>query len=595
MKFAYGLPVMLLGVTNVMVLHQVAVALEPPQVNAIAKKITVRISGPEAGSGVIVKKRGNTYIVLTNWHVVDTPGTYTIQTQNGRRYQVSSNQVQRLPRVDLAVFQFQSNQIYETANIANSDKVVEGTTVYAAGWADTDAVCLQRCFQSRPGNLSVRLPNAKDGYYWIYTNIIKRGMSGGPVLDKRGRLVGINGRGIRDPRNGTTDFFAIPINTYVKLASAITPPPSRTSVRNPDTEDITLTRPITSTPLPKRSPTTTSTPTISTTGIRLTLAKTLIFRYGVSDVTVSPDGRLLAFGSWYQGIKIWDVATSKLLKTLTGHSYPIGSVAFSPDGRILASAETNSLSESFGSSKIKIDKSIKIWNVATGKQIKTLNGHIGSSGSGSITFSPNGRLLAFENGDKSIKIWDVATSKLLKTFTDHSYWIGSVAFSPDGRLLAFGSRDKSIKIWDVTTGKQFKTLTGHSSSIQSVVFSPDGRTLASGGSDERIKIWDVATSKLLRTFTVDTRGWIGSITFSPDGRILAFGGSKDKDRNINDYKSVLPPPGDSEDKSIKIWDIATGKQIKTLTGHNNFVFSPNSRNLVSWSFSNIKIWRLSGR
>ncbi len=223
MKFAYGLPTILLGAAHVMVSHQVVVALEPPEIKAIAEKITVRISGPEAGSGVIVEKEGSIYTVVTNEHVVDTTGKYTIQTQDGRRYPVKSNQVTRLYGVDLAVFQFQSNQNYQTANIANSDKVTEGSTVYAAGWADTDAVCLQRCFQSRPGNLSVRLTNAKDGYSWIYTNSIKRGMSGGAVLDKKGRLVGINGRGIRDPRTGVTDFFAIPINTYKKIALAIAP------------------------------------------------------------------------------------------------------------------------------------------------------------------------------------------------------------------------------------------------------------------------------------------------------------------------------------------------------------------------------------
>ena len=228
MKFAYGLPVILLAATNVMVFHEVAVPLEPTQVNAIAKKITVPISGPEAGTGVLVEKKGNTYTVLTNWHVVDTKGTYTIQIENGGTYRIKSSQVQRLSGVDLAVFQFQSNQNYQPANIANSDRITEGTTVHAAGWADTDAVCEQRCYQFRSGNISTRLANAKDGYAWIYTNSIKPGMSGGPVLDNEGQLVGINGRGIRDPKNGTTDFFAIPINTYKrKLASATTPPTSR--------------------------------------------------------------------------------------------------------------------------------------------------------------------------------------------------------------------------------------------------------------------------------------------------------------------------------------------------------------------------------
>ncbi|NJL79459.1 MAG: trypsin-like peptidase domain-containing protein [Richelia sp. SM2_1_7] len=103
MKFAYGLPVIIFGAVNIMMLHQVAVASQS-EVNAIAQKITVRISGPKPGSGVIVDKQGNTYTVLTNWHVVDTAGTYTIQPQNGGSYQIKSSQVKRLSGVDLAFF-----------------------------------------------------------------------------------------------------------------------------------------------------------------------------------------------------------------------------------------------------------------------------------------------------------------------------------------------------------------------------------------------------------------------------------------------------------------------------------------------------------
>ena len=167
-------------------------------------------------------------------------------------------------------------------------------------------------------------------------------------------------------------------------------------------------------------------------------------------------------------------SVSFLDKTLaTGHS--VKSVVYSPDGRYLASGSG--------------DDTIKIWEVATGKELRTLTGH--SSLVSSVVYSPDGRYLAGGSWDNTIKIWEVATGKELRTLNGHSDWVESVVYSPDGRYLASGSRDNTIKIWEVATGKQLRTLTGHSSPVFSVAYSPDGRYLASGSYDNTIKIWRV--------------------------------------------------------------------------------------------------------
>ncbi|MDC0347272.1 WD40 repeat domain-containing protein [Planctomycetota bacterium] len=117
----------------------------------------------------------------------------------------------------------------------------------------------------------------------------------------------------------------------------------------------------------------------------------------------------------------------------------------------------------------------------------TLSGHAGSVYS--VSWSPDGRFLASGSGDRTIKIWNAATGREEKTLRGHTNSVRSVSWSPDGRTLASGSSDNTIKIWNAATGREEKTLSGHTNSVYSVSWSPDGRFLASGSLDNTIKIW----------------------------------------------------------------------------------------------------------
>src|SRR5262249_37379593 len=111
----------------------------------------------------------------------------------------------------------------------------------------------------------------------------------------------------------------------------------------------------------------------------------------------------------------------------------------------------------------------------------------------SVACSPDGKRLATGSWDRTVKLWDAATGQELLTLKGHSEAILSVAFSPDGKRLATGSQDQTVKLWDAATGQELLTLKGHSNVVRSVAFSPDGKRLATGSYAHALKLGDAAT------------------------------------------------------------------------------------------------------
>ncbi len=199
----------------IVVLSQVAFALSPDRIYQIAKEITVLIDGCQSGSGVIVQRNGNTYSVLTAKHVFQTEDKICLViTPDGARYPVEPRKIQSIQGIDLAVVQFTSNKTYHVGELGNSEQATPGKTVYVAGAPSPTGPFTHRILLVTPGNI-VGLQPPEDGYTLIYSNSTRPGMSGGPVLDEDGRVIGIHGQGDRQDGDKTGLNLGIPIQAFL--------------------------------------------------------------------------------------------------------------------------------------------------------------------------------------------------------------------------------------------------------------------------------------------------------------------------------------------------------------------------------------------
>lgn len=196
--------------------------------------------------------------------------------------------------------------------------------------------------------------------------------------------------------------------------------------------------------------------------------------FGYFHAVFSPDGAWLAV-SGEQPIKIWNVASGQLVRTFESqpdrHSF---SLSFSPDGTLLADSGS--------------DGRITLWDAASGKFVRSLS-HGTHNDVHDIQFSPDGKLLVSVGTDYTVRLWDVASGQVLQTMM-HGNGLYGVAFSPDGKLVASAGCDRTVKLWDVASGRMVKSL-GHGDEVTSVAFSPDGALLASASYEEKIYFWSI--------------------------------------------------------------------------------------------------------
>lgn len=230
MKYYQAITPAIVGASVVLLQPLSVKALSSVEVGKIAEGITVLIDykdNPGNGSGVLLKKEGNTYTVLTAAHVVAKPNLkYEIVAPDNQRYPLNYSSVKKLPnQVDLAVVKFNSNNNYKVAKIGNSDTSERGAVAYTSGFPKTNRAINQLILHFTEGKIAANSSNLNDGYGLVYSNNTVGGMSGGAILNQNGELIGIHGRGDSryDEESDTIQKsgfnLGIPINTFVRLSS----------------------------------------------------------------------------------------------------------------------------------------------------------------------------------------------------------------------------------------------------------------------------------------------------------------------------------------------------------------------------------------
>ncbi len=294
-------------------------------------------------------------------------------------------------------------------------------------------------------------------------------------------------------------------------------------------------------------------------------------------LTISPRG-LMATGTGVGGqlenaIQLWDLRTGQVVQTLRGHQKRVTALAVTPNGKVLASGSW--------------DRTVRLWDMNISRRAKgfdiseleqvpeatekvVLHGH--EDWVNCLAISPGGKLLASGSWDRSVRLWRMPSGQELQSVDNTGGRLDCLAIGANG-LLASGGEEPKIHLWDLRSRGLAGLLEGHDDAVRALVMTPDSSHLISGGDDGTIRLWNLQTLREIQCLEAH-EGPVRALALSPDGRLLASGG---------------------DDNTVRLWSFPEGQLLQELHGHqkavNAMAVSPQGRLLASAGTDHkVRLW-----
>jgi WD40 repeat protein len=278
----------------------------------------------------------------------------------------------------------------------------------------------------------------------------------------------------------------------------------------------------------------------------------------------SPDGTMLITGSFDQTLKLWDTATAKEIKTFggpTGHQKMVLSVAFDPAGHSIASGST--------------DNTAKIWDVPSGSALREF---VAKGAVNDVALSPDGTRVAAAGKDGAVTLWNAADGKVLFTLTGHRGPVTGVSFNANGQMVASSGSDRSLRFWNTANGQALGVIGAHATAANAVVISPNNAVAYSAGADGTLKVWQIAPMPAPRQLPAHGDE-VTALALAPNGNEVLTGGA---------------------DKVVRLSNFGNGQQVRLFPGATAAVrsvaYAPNGATIAAGTADHrLLLWNNAGK